>query len=76
MAESPAARPDRERIRQHLLGLAPELAEVVDLAYFDGLTFSDIAAHLAIPIGTVKSRMARALHVLRERLAGPPGGPS
>ena len=72
-AEAMAARPDRDRVRQQLLGLPPELGEVVEMAYFDGLTFSDIAAQLAIPIGTVKSRMARALGVLRERLAGAKG---
>jgi RNA polymerase sigma-70 factor, ECF subfamily len=71
-----AARPDRDRIRQHLAGLPPELTAVVALAYFDGLSFSDMARQLALPIGTVKSRMARALHLLRERLAGPTGGRS
>ena len=75
-SEALVARPDRERIRQLLLGLTAELTEVVELAYFDGLSFSDIAAHLAIPIGTVKSRMARALHLLRQRLVEPTGSPS
>jgi RNA polymerase sigma-70 factor, ECF subfamily len=75
-ADALAARPDRDRIRQHLAGLSAELTEVVDLAYFDGLSFSDIAARLSIPLGTVKSRMARALQLLRERLAAPMGGRS
>jgi RNA polymerase sigma-70 factor, ECF subfamily len=75
-ADTMAARPDRDRLRQHLLGLPTELTEVIELAYFDGQTSSDIATRLGLPIGTVKSRMARALGLLRERLAGPPGGQS
>ena len=71
-----AARPDRERIRQQLLGLPAELTEVIELSYFEGLSSSDIASRLAIPIGTVKSRVARALQLLRERLAAPGEGSS
>jgi RNA polymerase sigma-70 factor (ECF subfamily) len=70
-ADALAARPDRARIRQHLAGLSAELTEVIDLAYFDGLSFTDIATRLSIPLGTVKSRMARALQLLRERLTAP-----
>ena len=36
----------------------------------DGFTHSEIAGRLAIPIGTVKSRMARAADTLRAELAG------
>ncbi len=72
-ADGLATRPDRDRIRQQLAGLPPELTEVVDLAYFDGLSCSDIALRAGIPIGTVKSRMARALAILRDRLVVPPG---
>jgi RNA polymerase sigma-70 factor, ECF subfamily len=75
-ASTIAARPDGDRMRRHLQGLPADLAEVVEMAYFDGLSFSDIARQLGIPIGTVKSRMARALQVLRERLAGGKGGHS
>ena len=71
-----AARPDRDRIRRQLLGMPGELTEVVELAYFDDLSFSDIATRLGIPIGTVKSRMARALSLLRTRLEPPNGGRS
>jgi RNA polymerase sigma-70 factor (ECF subfamily) len=73
-AATPTAVPDGDRLRRQLAGLHAELLEVVELAYFDGLTSSDIARHLNIPIGTVKSRMARALQALRDRLA--PGGGS
>ena len=45
-------------------------ARCVELAYFEGMTCSEMAAHCAIPIGTVKSRLSAAMGKLREALAG------
>ena len=68
-----AAPVDGARVRTQLGTLSPDLAAVLELAYFDGLSSSEIARRLQIPIGTVKSRMARALESLRQALLGPGG---
>jgi RNA polymerase sigma-70 factor (ECF subfamily) len=72
-AAAPASGADSERVRGQVAALTPDLAAVIDLAFFDGLTSTEIAQRLGIPVGTVKSRMARALGALKQRL-GPAGG--
>ncbi|HKU36910.1 MAG TPA: sigma-70 family RNA polymerase sigma factor [Polyangiales bacterium] len=48
--------------------LPPAQREVLELGYFEGLSFSEIASALNIPIGTVKSRVSAAMEKLREDL--------
>jgi RNA polymerase sigma factor (sigma-70 family) len=75
--ESPAAehhaltRLESARARVALRGLAPEQRAVLQLAYYDGLSQSEIATALEIPIGTVKSRTFAALEHLRTALSAP-----
>lgn len=66
-----AAEPDRMRVRKVLVALPAEQREVLLLGYFEGLSSSEIAARLEVPIGTVKSRVAAALTALRRALADP-----
>jgi RNA polymerase sigma-70 factor (ECF subfamily) len=59
---------EAERVRAALSGLPPEQRQVIDLAYFRGLTHAEIAARTGIPLGTVKGRMRLALEKLRDAL--------
>ena len=47
------------------LEVGPEQREVVTLAYIEGLSHSEIAQRLALPLGTVKSRMRLAYQKVR-----------
>lgn len=61
---------DRDRaglVRSALAALPPDQQQVIDLAYFGGFTHTEIAAMLALPVGTVKGRMRLGLGKLRTR---------
>ena len=59
---------DGARARGLLSALPEGQREVLELGYFQGLSFSEIAELLGIPVGTVKSRVSAALVKLREDL--------
>lgn len=59
---------ERSQLKDALHTLRVEQREVVVLAYFGGLTHSEIAKHLDQPLGTVKTRMRLGLRKLREAL--------
>jgi RNA polymerase sigma-70 factor (ECF subfamily) len=63
-----AGSPDRQRVRAALAALTAEQRQVLELAYFDGQSCSEIAERIGIPIGTVKSRLAAGLGKLRQTL--------
>ena len=46
--------------------LSPKLREVVQLHFYQGLRYQDIAARLGLPLGTVKSRINLAMKSIRE----------
>lgn len=58
-----------DSVHAALAGLNEEQRKTVELAYFRGLTHSEIAAQLGIPMGTVKTRLRLAYGRLREALA-------
>lgn len=60
--------PDHGRMRSALLSLTAHQRAVLELGYFRGLSSQEIADHLGIPIGTVKSRVSAALVQLRQHL--------
>jgi RNA polymerase sigma-70 factor (ECF subfamily) len=55
-------------IREALMHLPPEQRMVIELAYFQGWTHSEIAQGCQIPLGTVKARMRLGLTRLRRIL--------
>ena len=59
---------EAERVRRALDKLPAAQQEVVTLAYFGGLSQTEIAARLGQPLGTVKTRARLALQKLREEL--------
>ena len=75
----PDSRPNPERaslqgergklIHAALQKLAPERREAIELAYFSGLTHSEIADRTSLPLGTVKTRIRQGMMHLRELLS-------
>lgn len=61
--------PDHQRLRIVLRSLPADQRAVLEHAYFSGLSASEIAAELRIPIGTVKSRLGAGLKKLRAALS-------
>ncbi len=67
---------DRLVLRRAVAELSPDHRQVVALRYFAGLTVPETARVLGVREGTVKSRLHRALAVLREQLdQSPPQEP-
>ena len=56
-------------VREALSGLPDDQLKVIHLAYFGGLSHSEIAEVLGMPLGTVKGRMRLAMEKMRARLA-------
>ena len=59
---------DARAIAACLKGLEPRQRQTIVLAYFDGLSHSELAAHLREPLGTVKTWVRRGLMRLKECL--------
>ena len=76
--EVPSPAPDPEEIsieaerqrfvRQALDSLQPEQRQVIELAYFSGLSHTEIATTLEQPLGTVKTRIRTGMVRLRDLL--------
>ena len=60
----------RDVVNNALAQLPDEQKRLLLLAYFDGLSQSEIAVRVGAPLGTVKTRMRTGMMKLRELLAG------
>jgi RNA polymerase sigma-70 factor (ECF subfamily) len=60
---------EQRRVREAILSLPGEQQEALALAYFEGLSHSQIAERLGQPLGTVKTRIRLAMQKLRELLS-------
>ena len=60
----------RDVVNNALAQLPDEQSQLLLLAYFDGLSQSEIAERLGAPLGTVKTRMRTGMMKLRELLKG------
>ena len=57
------------KIQALLKALAPPQRQLLALAFFRGYTHTEIASHLGMPLGSVKSVIRQALHVMRGAIA-------
>jgi len=68
-AEGAEAAERRDLVASALAQLPGEQREVVELAYFGGLSQTEIAERTGQPLGTIKTRVRLAMQKLRDRLA-------
>jgi RNA polymerase sigma-70 factor (ECF subfamily) len=76
MDPTPAADPEgqaaagelRRTVESALATLPPEQRTLIDAAYFEGYTQSELAERFRLPLGTVKTRVRTAMQTLRQAL--------
>ncbi len=63
--EKLVARRDQVKIERCMKGLEGEQLQTISLAFFHGLSHSEVAEHLGRPLGTVKTHIRRGLQKLK-----------
>jgi RNA polymerase sigma-70 factor (ECF subfamily) len=58
-----------EKIRSLVNALPPEQRKALEMAFFEGLTHTEIAERTKEPLGTIKTRIRTGLLSLRKALA-------
>jgi RNA polymerase sigma-70 factor (ECF subfamily) len=59
-----------EKVRLVLAEMNPDQSKLLELAFFQGLTHTEIAEKTGEPLGTVKTRIRSGLQLLRAKFAG------
>jgi RNA polymerase sigma-70 factor (ECF subfamily) len=72
VAEQAEIRLENERVRSAMQRLTALQRQAISLAYYDGLTQSEIAERLSIPLGTVKTRLRDGMIRLRDEMGVAP----
>jgi len=70
LEETVELRQQAEKVRRAVLGLPPAARSVLVLREYGGMSYSEIASALDIPLGTVMSRLNSARSQLRKALLG------
>ena len=68
--ESAVSAEEASIVRRALYDLPDAQRELLELAYYEGLTHTEIADRTGLPLGTVKTRLRTAVQTLRDRLHG------
>jgi len=68
VSETVQVRMESERVEKAMLRLTELQRQAVTLAYYGGLSHSEVAEKLSVPIGTVKTRLRDGLIRLRDEL--------
>ncbi len=66
VAEEAERNTTMQKVRQVIAGLPQEQQKALELAYFEGLSHTEIASRTGDPLGTVKTRIRQALISLRK----------
>ncbi|GAA1439648.1 sigma-70 family RNA polymerase sigma factor [Leifsonia poae] len=72
VAETVEVRVEHERVEVAMAKLSDAQRQAVMLAYYGGLSQSEVAEHLGIPLGTAKTRLRDAMIRLRDELGVTP----
>lgn len=74
-SESALEAVERDQLQLYLPRLSPAQHEAITLAFYDGLTYEQVAVRQSIPLPTAKSRIRDAIIVLRRGLTAPSPSP-
>ena len=58
----------RQKLTGALAGLPAEQRQLIEAAFFEGFTHSELAQRYGLPLGTVKTRIRAGMLAMRQRL--------